>query len=167
MVALHEHISLSDLHLALFGVHMDPAQSLEKAGPAWVFTPVWDLSWKAVRWIAAMLGISFLALRGRGQPMPRALIITGTCLTSLAAAVAESYWLQLPSMPDYWAVVFRPWRINAMALGWNTDFLMLFGTYALAGLAWGSGLNAIIKNGLSGKDRIIPSFLLDNKTSIR
>ena len=145
MVALHEHISLSDLHLALFRVHMDPTQSLEKVVPVWVFDPAWDWSWKAVRWVAAMLGISFLALRGRAHPMPGALIITGTCLTSLAAAVSESYWLQLPSMPDYWAVAFRPWRINAITLGWNVGFLKLFGTYALAGLAWGSALNGVMK----------------------
>jgi len=145
LVALHENLSLNDLHLALHGVYVDRTQSLGKTVPAWVLGPVWDWSWKAVRWAAAMLGISFLVLRGRGQPMPGALIITGTCLTSLAAAVAESYWLQLPSMAPYWSVVFRPWRINATVLGWNVGFLKLFGPYALAGLAWGSVLNAVIR----------------------
>ena len=136
-VALIEGSAFIDLHVTLHQVYVETVFPLEKAVPHWVFLPAWALTWRLIRWVAAMLGVSFLSARIKHRDMPGALLVTTACLTSLTVAVAESVWLQIPSMASFWAVVFRPWQVDKTVLGWNAGFLKVFIPYALAGFCWG------------------------------
>ena len=137
VAAWTEGQSLTDLHVALHKVYVDLTLPLKKAAPQSVFLPSWVIPWRLARWVTVMTALTLLIQRADAKAMPRAMVISLTCLTSLAACVTESYWFIWPSMPPFLSVVFRPWQVDKTVMGWDLGFLVLFAPYAVTGLAWG------------------------------